>query len=90
MERIILRRTNRLDGTFSSLPRVSANLGFEFSLFPESYRQHQHPNRGTAEVPGALCYLKDYESEAVAARRPFSVIERAEPSPFAFQHRTRG
>jgi hypothetical protein len=87
MERIILWRMNRLDGTFSSVP---VHPGREFGLFSESYRQRQHPNRRTGEVRGALCYLYEYESEAVATHWPFSTIERTQPSPFAFQRRTRG
>ena len=90
MERIILRRTNRLDGTFSRLPCVPINLGHEFSFFSESYCRRQHPNQSTAEVRGALCYFRDYESEAVAAQRPFPGIERTEPSSLAFHRCTGG
>jgi hypothetical protein len=55
-----------------------------FTLFPESYRQQEHPNIWTAELCDALCYLYRCESEDAAPDRAADAIERNQSPPSAF------
>jgi len=53
---------------YHAIPKTQQSRNF--ATFPESHRQQEHQNTGTAEVFNALCYLYRCESEDAAADRP--------------------